>query len=441
MRRAIFLFALLLFILYVPAAAQSIERRTISSQGSNRTYYLFVPRSVRAETPAPLLLLLHGSGRNGRSLVERWKELAEREGIILAGPDASDPAQWRVPEDGPDFLRELIDALKSNYPVNARRVYLFGHSAGAGQALLLSLLESEYFAATAIHAGALLPETYPLIERARRKIPISIFVGTNDHLFPLPVVRATRDALNTRGFAAELTEIRGHTHWYYDRAPQINRDAWEFLKRHELAADPRYEQHYFASHRGRSQPVMDAYHRGLERYNAGDMSGAVAAFARTIELDPRFAQAYHNRGIAYLQLRNYQAALADLSRSIELNPAEAAAYGARGGAHRGLRMFREAIADHTRAIELRPTAEEHYNRGLAYEEAGNAELALADYTRAIELNPRFALAYATRGLLLLRQGKDAEAQSDFDTGFRLDSSLRPQFAPHIESIRAARGRN
>ena len=37
-------------------------------------------------------------------------------------------------------------------------MYLFGHSAGAGQALYLSLLESEYFAATAVHAGALRTE-------------------------------------------------------------------------------------------------------------------------------------------------------------------------------------------------------------------------------------------------------------------------------------------
>ena len=243
--------AVLLFTLLAPAAspaapAEKIVKESIRSQGTERTYYLFVPGKVSPETPAPLIILLHGSGRNGLSLVERWREVAEKEGFIVVGPDALNPQGWRIPEDGPDFIHELVEALKARYPVNARRVYLFGHSAGAGQALYLSLLESEYFAATAVHAGALGAEDGPYIARARRKIPIAIFVGTNDPFFPLPAVRATRDALNARGFKSELTEIKGHTHSYYDRAGEINRSAWEFLKGHELSEGPKYEQHQFS---------------------------------------------------------------------------------------------------------------------------------------------------------------------------------------------------
>ena len=243
---------LLLFTLLIAphaytVSSEEIVKELITSQGNKRAYYLFVPEKLTAATPAPLIVLLHGSGRNGLSLVEKWKDLAKKEKVILVGPDSLDTRTWRIPDDGPDFLHELIEALKAKYPINARRVYLFGHSAGAGQSLLLSLLESEYFAATAIHAGALHPETYPLIERAKRKIPIAIFVGTNDTLFPLSVVRATRDALNTRGFSSELTEIKEHTHWYYDRAPEINRSAWDFLKKYELVGDPNYEKHQYGS--------------------------------------------------------------------------------------------------------------------------------------------------------------------------------------------------
>jgi poly(3-hydroxybutyrate) depolymerase len=242
-------FALLLLALaalLLPAASASsdeITKELITSQGKKRAYYLYVPKTVKADAPAPLLLVLHGSGRNGLSLVEKWKELAKKEGFIVAGPDSIDTRQWQIPADGPDFLRELVEELKSKQPVNARRVYLFGHSAGAGQALYLSLLESEYFAASAVHAGALGPDANQLMEQAKRKTPIAIFVGTNDPLFPLPVVRATRDALNARGFSAQLTEIKNHNHWYYDRAPEINRDAWEFLKKHELTGEPKYEQY------------------------------------------------------------------------------------------------------------------------------------------------------------------------------------------------------
>jgi poly(3-hydroxybutyrate) depolymerase len=224
-----------------PVSAQEIAKELITSQGRTRAYYLFVPDRINAAAPAPLIVLLHGSGRNGLSLVEKWKDLAKKEKIILVGPDAIDSNVWRMSVDGPDFIHQLVEGLKAKYPVNARRVYLFGHSAGAGQSLHLSLMESEYFAAAAVHAGALQEGSYSLIDEAKRKIPIAMFVGTNDSLVPLSIVRATRDALNERGFTSELTEIKGHTHWYYDRAAEINRSAWAFLKKYELSEEPKFE--------------------------------------------------------------------------------------------------------------------------------------------------------------------------------------------------------
>lgn len=229
-------------------SADGIIKDTIVSRGKKRAFYLYVPKSLTAAKPAPLIVTLHGSGRNGETLVEKWRELAEKEGIILVGPDASDSMQWRIPHDGPDFIFELVEALKAKYPINARRVYLFGHSAGAMAGIYLSLLESRYFAAAALHAGALRLSKQDLawMEGAERKVPLAIFVGTDDPLFPLRVVRATRDALKQRGFPVELTEIKGHTHDYYSRAAAINKSAWEFLSRQELAEDPQYRQYQFA---------------------------------------------------------------------------------------------------------------------------------------------------------------------------------------------------
>jgi dienelactone hydrolase len=80
---------------------------------------------------------------------------------------------------------------------------------------------------------------------AKRKIPIYIMVGTVDQFFPLAGVRATRDELNKRGFDAQLIEMKGHDHWYYDLAPKINAEAWEFLKQRKLADDPKYAQYVF----------------------------------------------------------------------------------------------------------------------------------------------------------------------------------------------------
>lgn len=224
-------------------AKDDITKELLTSGGKTRVYYLYVPSSLKAGTPAPLIVTLHGSNRTGISLVEKWKDLAKKEGIIIAGPDSTNLQGWGSPQDGPDFLRDLVESLKEKYPINTKRVYLFGHSAGAIFSLEISLMESQYFAATAIHAGALSNDTMQLIDMAKRKIPISIQVGDSDNYFPLTIVRATRDALSKGGFTVELKEIAGHDHWYYDQAAKFNQTAWDFLKKVELDAEPQYQKY------------------------------------------------------------------------------------------------------------------------------------------------------------------------------------------------------
>jgi predicted esterase len=250
--RNLFLAFLALLLWSAPArASEKISKETLESRGRKRTYYLFVPGSVSAATPAPLVVLLHGSGHIGLSLVEKWKDLAAAEGFIIAGPDASDAKGWRTPEDGPDFIRDLVDALRAKYPINPRRVYLFGHSAGAVFAINLSMMESEYFAAAAVHAGSWREQSeFALADYAKRRTPLAIFVGDRDPFFPLSSVRATETALKERGFTVEVTVMKGHDHWYYDLAPEINRNAWAFLKRYELDAEPAYAAYEYTGEAG-----------------------------------------------------------------------------------------------------------------------------------------------------------------------------------------------
>lgn len=224
-------------------AKDDITKELIASNGKKRAYYLYVPSTITAPASAPLIIMLHGSGRTGVTLVEKWKDYAKKEGIILAGPDATNLQGWGAPQDGPDYLHELVEELKAKYPVNPRRVYLFGHSAGAIFAIQMSLMESQYFAAAAVHAGALRPDDMQLTDLAKRKIPISIQVGDSDQYFPLKAVRATRDALKQAGIPVDLIEIDNHDHWYYDKASTFNRTAWEFLKKYELDAEPHYQKY------------------------------------------------------------------------------------------------------------------------------------------------------------------------------------------------------
>src|SRR3954471_6748188 len=226
-------------------AKDDITKELITSNGKTRSYYLYVPPTVKADAPVPLVVMLHGSGHVGMSLVEKWKDLAKKENFIIAGPDSSDPEVWAVPKDGPDYLRDLVEELRKKYPVNPRRIYLFGHSAGASFSMEMGVMEPEYFAAVAIHAGALPANNRDLVTMAKRKIPMYIQVGDRDSFAPVKVVQATQGFLKDNDFPIEVTVIPNHDHWYYDMAPKINLAAWEFFKKYQLDQDPVYRQFNF----------------------------------------------------------------------------------------------------------------------------------------------------------------------------------------------------
>jgi len=219
-----------------------ITKQTIAFAGKQRAYYLYVPEHVASKPP--LIVTLHGSGRDGLSLVEKWKDIADQEGFIVAGPNAMNSAEWISTDDGADFLREIIEQLKSKYSIDPKRVFLFGHSAGAVYALNLSMSESEYFAATAVHAGSWRSnEELSYVQLAKRKTPIAIFIGDADQYFPIDSVKKTEELLKSNQFPVQVTVMKGHDHWYYDLAPDINRNAWAFLKQHSLNAEPKFTEY------------------------------------------------------------------------------------------------------------------------------------------------------------------------------------------------------
>lgn len=238
MKKLILIF-LLAFTYAVSTAETKPEKQTLTSNGKERIYYTFVPEKLTS--PAPMVLLLHGSGRDGMSQINEWKDLAAKEGIVLAAPDSLNSREWSMNIDGPDFLHEVVEAVRTRNPIDGKRIYLFGHSAGAVFSLYMGVMESRYFAAVGVHAGAMGEDFYPYLDLARRKVPISIWVGTEDPYFKLPLVKATQAELNKHGFDAQVIEMKGHDHNYYAVSKDLNPKVWEFFRNNKLDSDANWQ--------------------------------------------------------------------------------------------------------------------------------------------------------------------------------------------------------
>jgi poly(3-hydroxybutyrate) depolymerase len=238
--------ALLACALAAPAlAAPKIPLENLPYKGESRPYALYVPADLPAG-PVPLLLTFHGSGRDGKSLVEKWTKLADRHKFIVAGLHSKDPQGWLIPVDGPGLQQALVEALRSKYPIDPRRIYLFGHSAGASFSLQLGLIESEYFAAVALHAGAFREASdFSLLGYVKRMTPFKVIVGDRDPFFPVASVENTVESFRKRGLPVDLEVVKFHDHDYYGKAQKFNEAIWTFLSAHKLESDPKFQEYDF----------------------------------------------------------------------------------------------------------------------------------------------------------------------------------------------------
>jgi tetratricopeptide (TPR) repeat protein len=158
--------------------------------------------------------------------------------------------------------------------------------------------------------------------------------------------------------------------------------------------------------------------RGAARFGQGDVHGALADLDAAIRLDPGNYRFYINRGNMRHRAGDLAGAIADFDRLLAMKPDWAIGYICRGNAryhHGDLPGFR---TDYETAFRLDPQASataviQRLTRGLEPDP-------LAPCNEHLASNPNDSVAMGRRCLVHILQGKDAEAQADFDRYLTMD---------------------
>ena len=168
--------------------------------------------------------------------------------------------------------------------------------------------------------------------------------------------------------------------------------------------------------------------RGLAYAGRKKYQQAIADYTHAIELDPKHAWTYYQRGRIYHELEKYEKAITDFTQVIKLDPKRAFLYGDRAWSYRFNKEYEKAIADYTRATELAPQNAWFYGeRGLVYTDLEEYEKAIADYTRATELAPQNARFYGERGTAYIELQQYKKAIADFTRAIELDATVRSAY--------------
>lgn len=169
-----------------------VDRRTLVTGSATRDYLLIDAR--RHKSPAPLVIALHGGGGNGKTMVPRWADKAQAEGIVVAFPDGvgrdGRMATWNAggccgqamatKSDDVGFIGALIDELVRSGVADPKRVYVTGMSNGGMLTHKVALALSGKIAAAAVVAGAMFgDEAAPA-----GPVPVMIMHGVKDQIVP-----------------------------------------------------------------------------------------------------------------------------------------------------------------------------------------------------------------------------------------------------------------
>lgn len=233
-----------------PAVAEAATDITFKADidGTEQRYVELLPPGFTAETPADVLIALHGHGsdrwqfiRQQRNECRAVRDVARQRGMILISPDYRAKTSWMGPQAEADLV-QIIGELRKRHAV--RRVILCGASMGGASCLTFAALHPELVAAVASMNGTANHVEYENFQDAIRKsfggsksevpeeyrrrsaelwpekftMPTAFTVGGKDRSVPPDSVQRLAEKLKVSGLRTLLihSEQGGHSTTYDD---------------------------------------------------------------------------------------------------------------------------------------------------------------------------------------------------------------------------------
>lgn len=160
----------------------------LSFGGLDRHYQLLDVH--RGHAPAPLVIVLHGGGGNGGTMIARWSGQARSAGLVVAAPDGigrrDRMGTWNAGGccgeamsrgvDDVGFVRAVAEDVARRTAIDPAQIYIVGFSNGAMLAHRVAITMGDRIAAAAMVSGAIFGNE----PRPVAAVPVLIIHGEKD---------------------------------------------------------------------------------------------------------------------------------------------------------------------------------------------------------------------------------------------------------------------
>ncbi len=180
--------------------------RVIRTPARSIPLVTYVPVAVaRDRKPVPLLIAIHGVGGDENMFPDalgagRILELADQHGFVVASPNGD---QFTTPAD----FDRLVEQMAAQVPIDKTRIWIVGHSRGAGQALALASARRDVIAGVVCIAG------FGRASPDKPVAPTLVVLGELDPLALPARIAPLAEQAKTAGLSVELLVLPqlGHT--------------------------------------------------------------------------------------------------------------------------------------------------------------------------------------------------------------------------------------
>jgi phospholipase/carboxylesterase len=202
------------------------EQPLALNPANGRGGLIYVPKGLPADTPVPLIVLLHGATGSGKGITTRVgaMALADSRKAIVVAPD-SRFRTWDAIDGGfgPDvaYLDSALTDLFARVAIDPKRVAVGGFSDGATYAISLGLINGDLFT----HVLAFSPGFF-LAPQTHGRPSIFVSHGTSDEILPIDTTsHRLVPALREAGYSVQFRVFAGpHT-----VPADIAREAFEWM--------------------------------------------------------------------------------------------------------------------------------------------------------------------------------------------------------------------